>query len=76
MKPVYKCDYCNVTGTENFVRRHESECPDNPNLRTCCTCSNCDSIEMFGKFLKFHCNSGIRVPGGYIVERCSRYNKL
>ena len=40
MKPLYKCDFCDMTGTEENVYIHEATCTDNPNRKSCQYCEN------------------------------------
>ena len=39
MKTVYQCDFCDgAFATPRRAQRHEVECDDNPDNRTCNTC--------------------------------------
>lgn len=66
MKPIYRCEYCDVTGIEEEVYEHEKECPKNYNLKNCLTCKHCwtDGFRMVG------CKKGKEIPEGKMMERC------
>ena len=66
MKPIYRCEYCDVTGTEEEIREHEEECIKNYNKKSCLTCKHCktDGIK------KVECKQGKEIPEGQMVERC------
>ena len=38
MKAIYKCDYCSVMSTKDFIKAHEDLCDFNPKNKTCATC--------------------------------------
>ena len=40
MKPLYKCDFCNMIGTEERIYAHEAICTDNPNRKSCQYCEH------------------------------------
>ena len=40
MKPIYKCDFCSTTGTEEEIYQHEAYCDCNPNRKACSCCEN------------------------------------
>ena len=37
MKAIYRCEYCDVTGTEEEIREHEEGCFKNYNKKSCLT---------------------------------------
>jgi hypothetical protein len=67
MKALYKCDYCEYTGTEDEVRKHESECIHNHNKRGCYTCKY-----KKGYFV-IECTNGKEVPEGKYITYCPSY---
>ena len=76
MKPVYKCDYCDFMGTEEDVRKHESECYHNYNLKSCTTCVNKKidtSKGLFGMCCK--CDCGLELPEGKMRVNCGKYER-
>ena len=40
MKALYKCDFCDMTGTEEDVYIHEATCMNNPKRKSCQYCEN------------------------------------
>ena len=69
MKPVYRCDYCDVTGTEEEILKHEAECIKNPHNRGCFSCKHCET----DGFKNVACKQGREIPDGKYVERCHLY---
>lgn len=70
MKPVYKCDYCDKMGTEDEIREHEAECPDNYTLRHCSSCVNRTYNSKIGKFGGYECKAGKEIPEGKQFVNC------
>lgn len=79
MKPVFKCDYCSKMGTEEEIKKHELECLDNYDRKSCYTC-------MHKKFIRFNdinkggaivheCKLGKEIPEGKIFEFCPQYER-
>ena len=68
MKPVFKCDYCDFMGTEQDVKKHEVECPENFTRRSCYTCQHVGF-----KSLGYVCGAGKEIPDGKIFEFCPKY---
>lgn len=66
MKPLYRCDYCDFTGTEEEVKEHEATCIKNYNLRGCLTCVHCNTDD----FKTFTCMAGRDIPEGYMHQNC------
>lgn len=66
MKPIYRCEYCDVTGTEEEILEHEEECVQNYNKKSCLTCKYCST----DGFRQVKCKNGKEIPEGKIVERC------
>jgi hypothetical protein len=40
MKPLFRCDYCDFTGVEEEVIKHEETCMHNHTRRSCSTCKH------------------------------------
>ena len=74
MKPVYKCDYCNFMGTKEEVEKHEPDCTDNYDMRSCHTCkhkrTDCENHEWF-----FTCAEGIAIPKGQFFKFCKSHER-
>ena len=70
MKPAFKCDYCDFIGTEQEVIKHEVECSENYNRRSCYTCKHRGYTS-----LNFSCGCGIDIPEGKILEFCHKYER-
>lgn len=68
MKPVYKCEYCTFTGTEDEVREHEVRCTENYDRRSCYTCEHRGNGGS-----QFQCNCGRDIPANHIYEFCPNY---
>ena len=72
MKQLYRCDYCDFTGTEEEVEKHEANCPDNYTLKSCLTCkykqlnSTWDSVV---------CTCGKDVPEKSYIKYCNKYER-
>ena len=66
MKAIYRCEYCDVTGTEEEILKHEEECIKNYNKKSCLTCKYCST----DGFKKVECKQGKEIPEGQMVERC------
>lgn len=66
MKPIYRCEYCDVTGTEEEVQKHEEECIKNYNKKSCYTCKHCNTDGL----KKVECKKGKEIPEGKYFERC------
>ena len=70
MKPLYKCDWCDHTGTEIEMRDHEATCVYNKNLRHCFTCGLNS-----GAFGVVKCDKGIELPKGQYVRYCNLWEE-
>jgi hypothetical protein len=69
MKPIYRCEYCDVTGTEEEIREHEENCVKNYNKKGCLTCKHCSTDGL--KTVK--CKKSIEIPEGKMIEKCIMY---
>ena len=71
MKLIYRCEYCDFTGIEEDVLKHEETCNKNYNLKSCLTCKHCstDGIK------KMECKQGKEIPEGKMFERCPLHEK-
>ena len=74
MKPVYKCDYCKFMGTEEEVCKHESECYDNYDRKSCSTCTH-KTTDVIDRAWCFKCNLGIEIPVGQQFVYCQKYER-
>ena len=70
MKPLYRCEYCEFTGTEEEVKEHEATCIKNYNLKGCLTCVHCNT----DGFKTITCMAGREIPEGQMYQNCS-YHK-
>lgn len=81
MKVLYKCDYCEKTGTEEEILAHEKECINNPNNKTCITCASATALVSCKDYdlkslVNFTCKKGIELPeGGIMAKNCELYEK-
>ena len=66
MKAIYRCEYCDVTGTEEEIREHEEECFKNYNKKGCYTCKHCAT----DGFKKVECKKGKEIPEGQYFQGC------
>ena len=71
MKPIYRCEYCDFTGIEEDVLKHEETCNKNYNLKSCLTCKHCSTDGI--KNMK--CNQGKEIPEGKMFEKCLMHEK-
>jgi hypothetical protein len=64
-------------GTEDEVRKHESECLDNYDLKGCTTCMHkktCPS-KVEGVLWNYKCDHGVEIPEGKMMINCSKYER-
>lgn len=71
MKPVFKCEYCTFMGTEDEVRKHEPECFDNYDRRSCLTCKH----KGYKSIHQIKCACGREIPEDKILEFCPQYER-
>lgn len=69
MKPVYKCDWCKTTGTEEEILEHEKTCTLNINLHACYTCANRKRISAL------ECKAGIKIPENHYIQNCNKWEE-
>lgn len=69
MKPIYRCEYCDVTGTEEEIREHEEKCIKNYNKKSCLTCKHCETDGI--KSVK--CKLGIEIEEDKYYENCPKH---
>lgn len=69
MKPIYKCDWCKTTGTEEEIFEHEKTCTLNTNLHTCYTCANRKRIAAL------ECKAGINIPENHYIQHCDKWEE-
>jgi len=70
MKPLYKCDWCDHTGTKLEMRDHEATCVYNKNLRHCFTCGFNSGV-----FGMVKCDKGVELPKGQYVRYCNLWEE-
>lgn len=68
MKPLFRCDYCDFTGVEEEVIKHEETCMHNHTRRSCSTCKHATL-----KSLNYECAVGKDVPKGQMYTGCDCY---
>lgn len=73
MQPVFKCEYCKFMGTEEEVKKHEAECVDNYDKRSCTTCKHRKTY--CNPTWRYECENGIDIPEGKMFENCSSYER-
>lgn len=56
MKPLYKCDFCDMTGTEENVYIHEATCINNPKRKSCQYCTNKKTKFINGSGITYLCD--------------------
>lgn len=71
MKPVFKCEYCDFMGTEEEVLKHEKDCIDNDDRRSCLTCKH----RSFQSMNQFKCAVGKEIPEGHEITFCGKYER-
>lgn len=76
MKPLFRCDYCPFTGTEDEVREHEPKCMNNYDKESCYTCAHRGKLTMINGHFKYQCNKDIDIPEDNIYEYCKLYERV
>ena len=69
MKPIYRCEYCDVTGTEEEIREHEEKCIKNYNKKGCLTCKYCETDGIN----TVKCKQGTEIAEGKYCENCPKH---
>lgn len=69
MKQLFRCDFCDQTGTAEEIEKHEAECIHNYKKRSCFTCKHRKIISL----TSYGCALGKEIPIGKYVEQCSQY---
>ena len=69
MKPIYRCEYCTFTGTEEEVLKHEEKCIKNYNKKSCLTCKHCETDGI--KSVK--CKQGTELAEDQYYENCPKH---
>ena len=69
MKPIYRCDYCPKTGTEEELKKHEAQCVYNKAKRACFTCG----YRKGWGFGTFKCQQNIEIPKDSYIEDCPNW---
>lgn len=68
MKQLFRCEYCNETGTEEEILAHEVQCLWNYTKRTCYTCKHATR-----KVTSITCAAGRELESGKYMEGCSQH---
>ena len=69
MKQLFRCEYCDKTGTIEEITEHEQECMYNYNKRSCFTCKHAEICLI----TKVKCTVGKEIPTDKYIENCSQY---
>ena len=68
MKQLFRCEYCDKTGTAEQISEHEKECIYNYCKRSCWTCKHAELC-----LSAINCKAGMEIPTGKHIENCSKY---
>ena len=68
MKLIYRCEYCDKTGTIEEIQKHEEECMYNYHKRSCWTCKHAEVC-----LLNVTCKAGKEIPKDKYIEQCNQY---
>jgi hypothetical protein len=68
MKQLFRCDYCDKTGTAEEILEHEKTCLWNHIKRSCWTCKHAEKLVM-----NITCNGGVDLEKGKYMEGCRNY---
>ena len=71
MKPIFRCEYCQFTGTEEEVLKHEDECFENYTKRSCWTCQ----YGGYKGWEEIECEVGQEIPPGKMMTFCPQYKR-
>lgn len=69
MKQLFRCDYCDYTGTAEEVAVHEETCIHNYNKKSCWTCKHACKHQL----VNFKCQAGQEIPEGKYIENCNKH---
>ena len=69
MKQLFRCDYCDFTGTAEEVSKHEETCIYNYDKKSCWTCKHACKHQL----VNFKCNAGQEIPEGKYIQHCTQY---
>ena len=75
MKPVFKCDYCYKMGTEEEIKKHELECINNYDRKSCYTCVHKKFDKVVDNMIAYKCKLEKEIPEGKIFEFCPQYER-
>ena len=71
MKALYKCDFCDMTGTEEDIREHEIYCENNPARMSCQYCEYKKTNFVNGKG-RYECKFK-DIPEGQQYMNCDKF---
>ena len=69
MKQLFRCDYCDRTGTAEEIEQHEERCIHNYTKRSCLTCKH----KKHKSWNSYECALNKDIPEGKYFEQCSQY---
>lgn len=69
MKQIFRCEYCNETGTAEEMEKHEDACIHNRTKRSCLTCKHATTKSM----QKYECALNRDIPEGQYFQQCPQY---
>lgn len=69
MKQLFRCDYCDFTGTAEEIEQHEAQCIHNYTKRSCLTCKHAQ----MKNFKSYTCALNKEIPEGKYFEQCPQY---
>lgn len=69
MKQLFRCDYCDQTGTAEEIEKHEVQCIHNYTKRSCLTCKHKENKS----WKSYACALNKEIPEGKYFEQCSQY---
>jgi poly(A) polymerase Pap1 len=68
MKQLFRCEYCDKTGTAEQIAEHEKECMYNYHKRSCWTCKYAELC-----LLTVKCKADVEIPKDKYIENCTKY---
>ena len=69
MKQLFRCEYCDQTGTAEEIEKHEAECIHNYTKRSCLTCKH----KEIKNWKCYECALNKEIPAGKYIEQCPQY---
>lgn len=73
MKALYKCDFCDMTGTEEDIHNHEAYCENNPARMSCQYCEH-KKIDFANGIVKIRYECKFKdIPEGQQYVNCDKF---